>query len=171
MRLPVLPRPKIRRRPKAAVLSVVSRSTKLHCGSTASNGLFLQGLCVLLLFVLASPWYFLREGKNALARCRGLHPGVICIRGIAASCVVAAYYPEHGIAFFGVLVSASATHWKIANESKGELLQPFVRRAHPPQCKVVVICHRLISVSFFRTTRPRFRLHLASSHSPGGSRS
>jgi hypothetical protein len=77
---------------------------------------------VLLAYVLASPWMFLRKGEDRL-----LLDGAVTILAvsafavIAASCVVAAYYPEHGIAFYGVLVICVCYAFENRGRIKGRI--------------------------------------------------
>ena len=81
---------------------------------------------VLLLFVLASPWIFFAGREETLLR-----DAAVCILAIsafaviAASCVVAAYYPEHGIAFFGVLVICVCYALNNRERIKGRILAAF----------------------------------------------
>ena len=88
---------------------------------------FLAGAYVLLLlFVIASPWVFFAGREATLLR-----DAAVCILAlsafavIAASCVVAAYYPEHGIAFFGVLVICVCYALENRERIKGRIVAAF----------------------------------------------
>ena len=78
---------------------------------------------VLLVFVLVSPWIFFAGREETL-----LQDAAVCILAvsafavIAASCVVAAYYPEHGIALFGVLVICVCYALNNRERIKGRIL-------------------------------------------------